>query len=242
MPVIGITSKDRKGMENYIDAITKFGGEPLVFASRDRYIREHREAIPEYLGRIDGLLLPGGGDIDPRLYFQERHRMVKGVSRSRDALEIWLFQNALAADLPVFGICRGIQIMSVAMRGALHQHIPDISGIRQAPPHKIARRDASHEREDASHEIEMSDGSLLHGLIGESVSSVNSSHHQAVDAVGEGLVVTARSPEDGIIEAIEHPDKRFILGVQYHPERMLHHPELREHARKLFEAFIAAAS
>ena len=161
--------------------------------------------------------------------------MVKGVSRSRDALEIWLFQNALEANVPVFGICRGIQIMSVAMRGALHQHIPDISGIRQAPPHKIATG-------DAPHEIEMSDGSLLHGLIGESVSSVNSSHHQAVDAVGEGLVVTARSPEDGIIEAIEHPDKRFMLGVQYHPERMLHHPELREHAVKLFEAFIAAAS
>ena len=235
MPVIGITSKDRRGMENYIDAIAKFGGEPLVFASWDRCIREHREAIPEYLGRIDGLLLPGGSDINPCLYFQKRHCMVKGVSRSRDALEIWLFQNALAADLPVFGICRGIQIMSVAMRGALHQHIPDISGIRQAPPHKIARG-------DASHEIEMSEGSLLHGLIGESVSSVNSSHHQAVDAVGEGLVVTARSTGDGIIEAIEHPDKRFVLGVQYHPERMLHHPELREHARKLFEAFIAAAS
>ena len=234
MPVIGITSKDRSGMTNYINAITEFGGEPLVFASLDRYIRQHREAIPEYLDQIDGLLLPGGGDINPCLYFQKRHCMVKGVSRSRDALEIWLFQNALEANVPVFGICRGIQIMSVAMRGDLHQHIPDISDIPQAFPHKIATG-------DAPHEIEMSDGSLLHGLIGESVSSVNSSHHQAVDAVGEGLVVTARA-SDGTIEAIEHPDKRFMLGVQYHPERMLHHSELREHAAKLFTAFIAAAS
>ena len=234
-PVIGITSKKNRGeMANYTDAIKEFGGEPLVFASLDRCIRQHREAIPEYLDQIDGLLLPGGGDINPCLYFQERHCMVKGVSRSRDALEIWLFQNALEANVPVFGICRGIQIMSVAMRGDLHQHIPDISDIPQALPHKIATG-------DAPHEIEMSDGSLLHGLIGESVSSVNSSHHQAVDAVGEGLVVTARA-SDGTIEAIEHPDKRFMLGVQYHPERMLHHSELREHAAKLFTAFIAAAS
>ena len=235
MPVIGITSKNRSGMSNYIDAIREFGGEPLVFASLDRYISEHREAIPEYLGRIDGLLLPGGGDIDPRLYFQERHRMVKGVSRSRDALEIWLFQNALAADLPVFGICRGIQIMSVAMRGSLYQDIED----------RVPRRTLPHTRQvdgtDSRHHMRITEGSLLHQLTDEHASTVNSSHHQAVDAVGEGLVVTAHA-SDGTIEAIEHPDKRFMLGVQYHPERMLHHSELREHAGKLFEAFIAAAS
>ena len=161
--------------------------------------------------------------------------MVRGVSRSRDALEIWLFQEALEADLPVFGICRGIQIMSVAMRGALHQHIPDIPNLPQALPHKIAD-------DDSLHDIEITEGSLLHGLVGKSVSTVNSSHHQAVDVVGEELVVTARSPADGIIEAIEHPDKRFMLGVQYHPERMRDQSGMREHAKKLFEAFIAAAS
>lgn len=235
MPVIGITSKDRTGIRNYVNAIRKFGGEPLVFASRERYIREHRVAIPEYLDQIDGLLLPGGGDINPCLYFQERHCMVRGVSRSRDALEIWLFQNAMEANIPVFGICRGIQIMSVAMRGALHQHIPDIPNLPQVLHHKIAG-------DDSLHDIEITEGSLLRDLIGEPFAKVNSAHHQAVDAVGEELVVTARSPADGIIEAIEHPDKRFMLGVQYHPERMLHHSELREHAAKLFEAFIAAAS
>ena len=235
MPVIGITSKDRSGMTNYINAITEFGGEPLVFASLDRYIRQHREAIPEYLDQIDGLLLPGGGDINPCLYFQKRHCMVKGVSRSRDALEIWLFQNALEANVPVFGICRGIQIMSVAMRGSLYQDIEDT----------VPRGTLSHTRQvdgtDSRHHMRITASSLLHQLTDERATIVNSSHHQAVDAVGEGLVVTARA-SDGTIEAIEHPDKRFMLGVQYHPERMLHHSELREHAAKLFTAFIAAAS
>ena len=223
MPVIGITSKDRTGIRNYVNAIRKFGGEPRIFAAPDS-------------SHIDGLLLPGGGDINPSVYSQKRHFTIRGVNPSLDALEIWLFQKALEADLPVFGICRGIQIMSVAMGGELYQDIEDT----------VPRETLSHTRRcdgtDSQHEIEITDGSLLHGLIGKSVSTVNSAHHQAVDAVGEELVVTARSTAEGIIEAIEHPDKRFMLGVQYHPERMLHHSELREHAAKLFEAFIAAAS
>ncbi len=235
MPVIGITSKDRTGMTNYINAIQEFGGEPLVFASLDRSVRAHHAAIPEYLDQIDGLLLPGGGDINPCLYFQERHRNVRGVSRSRDALEIWLFQNALEANLPVLGICRGIQIMSVAMRGSLYQDIADT----------VPRDTLCHTRVDGTdsrHDIEIDDGSLLRHIVGSRGAEVNSAHHQAVDAGGEGLVVTARSTEDGIIEAIERPDKRFMLGVQYHPERMLKARELREHGAKLFTAFIEAAA
>ena len=236
MPVIGITSTNRLGSDdNYITAIEDFGGEPHNFAALDSSIRTHLASISEYLSHIDGLLLTGGCDINPSVYFQEPHANIGDVSRPRDALEIGLFQKALEADMPVFGICRGIQIMSVAMRGSLHQHIPDISNLPQALPHKIAG-------DDSRHEIEITDGSLLHGLIGKSVSTVNSSHHQAVDVVGEELVVTARSPADGIIEAIEHPDKRFMLGVQYHPERMCKKSGMDEHAAKLFEAFIAAAS
>ena len=237
MPVIGITSTNRLGSDdNYITAIEEFGGKPRNFAARDSSIRTHLAAISEYLSHIDGLLLTGGCDINPYVYFQERHFTIGDVSRPRDALEIGLFQKALAADMPVFGICRGIQIMSVAMGGELYQDIEET----------VPRETLSHTRRcddtDSQHEIEIIDGSLLHRLIGKSVSTVNSSHHQAVDAVGEELVVTARSLADGIIEAIEHPGKRFMLGVQYHPERMLHHSELREHAAKLFEAFIEAAS
>ena len=234
MPVIGVTSKDGTGIMKYVNAIRKFGGEPLVFASRERYIREHRVAIPEYLAQIDGLLLPGGGDINPCLYFQKRHSTIKYVSRSRDALEIWLFQNAMEANIPVFGICRGIQIMSVAMRGNLCQDIPSLL------PHALCHTKVRYE--DSRHEIGITEGSLLRALVGEPVAVVNSAHHQAVDAVGEELVVTARSTADGIIEAIEHPGKRFMLGVQYHPERMFKKSGMDEHAEKLFEAFIAAAS
>lgn len=236
MPVVGITSTNRLGSnDNYITAIERFGGEPRVFAALDSSIRTHLASISEYLSHIDGLLLTGGCDINPSVYFQEWHFTIGDVSRPRDALEIRLFQKALEADLPVFGICRGIQIMSVAMRGALHQHIPDIPNLPQVLHHKIAG-------DDSLHDIEITEGSLLRDLIGEPFAKVNSAHHQAVDVVGEELVITARSTADGIIEAIEHPDKRFMLGVQYHPERMLHHSELREHAAKLFEAFIASAS
>ena len=237
MPVVGITSTNRLGSnDNYITAIERFGGEPRVFAALDSSIRTHLASISEYLSHIDGLLLTGGCDINPSVYFQEWHFTIGDVSRPRDALEIRLFQKALEADMPVFGICRGIQIMSVAMGGELYQDIEDT----------VPRETLSHTRRwdgtDSQHEIEITDGSLLHGLIGKSVSTVNSSHHQAVDVVGKELVVTARSTADGIIEAIEHPDKRFMLGVQYHPERMLDKPGMHEHAVKLFEAFIAAAS
>ena len=243
MPVIGITSTNRlESDDNYITAIEDFKGKPRNFAAQDSSIRTHLASISEYLSHIDGLLLTGGGDINPSVYFQERHFSIGGVSRSRDALEIGLFQKALEADMPVFGICRGIQIMSVAMGGSLHQHIPDIPNLPQALPHKIAG-------DDSRHDIEITEGSLLRDLIGEPFAEVNSAHHQAVDVVGEGFVVTARSTADGIIEAIEHPDKRFMLGVQYHPERMLNKPgrmfnkpEMDEHAKQLFKAFIAAAS
>ena len=225
MPVIGITStsKDGKRIRNYVKAIRKFGGEPRIFAAPDS-------------SHIDGLLLPGGGDIDPSVYSQKTHLTIRRVNRSLDELEIPLFQKALEADIPVFGICRGIQIMSVAMGGSLYLDIEDT----------VPRETLSHTRRcdgtDSQHEIEITEGSLLHGLVGTSVSTVNSSHHQAVGVVGEGFVVTARSPADGIIEAIEHPDKRFVLGVQYHPERMFKKSGMDEHAKKLFEAFIEAAS
>ena len=225
MPVIGITSpsKDGKRIKNYVNAIERFGGEPHIFAAPDS-------------SHIDGLLLPGGVDIEPSVYSQKTHLTIRRVNRSLDELEIQLFRKALEADVPVFGICRGIQIMSVAMGGSLYLDIEAT----------VPWETLSHTRRcvnfDSQHEIEITDGSLLHGLIGKSVSTVNSSHHQAVDTVGKELVVTARSTADGIIEAIEHPDKRFMLGVQYHPERMLNKPEMHEHAVKLFEAFIEAAS
>jgi putative glutamine amidotransferase len=219
-------------MENYTNAIEECGGEPRLFAALEKSIPKHLASIPEYLAEIDGLLLPGGGDIDPCHFFQARHHAVKGVSRSRDALEIRLFQEALEADLPIFGICRGIQVMSVAMGGNLYQDVP--SQFPQALRHKKV------DEEDSRHEIEIEPGSLLSELTGARVAEVNSAHHQAVNEVGKGFVVTARA-KDEIIETIENPSREFVLGVQYHPERMLKDPKLCQHAQKLFEAFINAA-
>lgn len=226
-PVIGITLTDNiadTGMNNYTRAVAQHGGIPRCITPGDE---------PSIAG-LDGLLLTGGGDIHPDYFNQPRHSSLMYVNEARDELEIPLFQQALAADLPVFGICRGIQIMSVAMGGSLYQDIEDT----------VPRKTLYHPKTisgDSQHEIEISEESLLRELIGERVDAVNSAHHQAVDELGEGFVVTART-EDGIVEAMENPSKGFMLGVQYHPERMLKEPEMHEHAAKLFAAFIKAAS
>ncbi|MDE0018602.1 MAG: gamma-glutamyl-gamma-aminobutyrate hydrolase family protein [Candidatus Poribacteria bacterium] len=227
-PLIGITflsSSITGTSQNYIRAIEEFGGIPLPL-----YPGISEDAFAD----IDGLLLTGGGDIHPDNFGEPYHPSLKYVNEDRDALEIPLCQKAIEDDLPVFGICRGIQVMSVAMGGSLYQDI-----------HAEYRQDAlihtQVDDEDSQHEIEVTD-SLLNKLIGKPTDEVNSSHHQAVKDIGEGFVVTAYSIEDSVIEAIENPSKRFVLGVQYHPERMTKTLEFREHRRKLFEAFIQAAS
>ena len=230
-PIIGITCKTETKIADYTKAIAKFGGEPRLFVSLD--------PIPEGLPEIDGLLLPGGGDLDPRHYDEPRYHVngiskIRDVSQSRDALELHLCEKALQADIPVFGICRGIQVMNVIMGGSLYQDIR--TQLTDCLLHKDEESDC-----DARHSIQIQPSSLLNQLTGECITKVNSRHHQAVKVIGEGFVVTAQS-KDGIIEAIENPSHRFVIGVQYHPERMLQASELREHGQKLFEAFIHAAS
>ncbi len=227
-PIIGITflsNINNDSSNNYIKAISEFGGIP-----RTLYPGISKDAFDG----IDGLLLTGGGDIHPDNFGEPYHPTLKFVSENRDALEIPLCQKAIEDDIPVFGICRGIQVMSVAMGGSLYQDI-----------HEEYRQDAlihtQIDNEDSRHEIEIGE-SRLNEFIGKEIDAVNSSHHQAVKDKGDGFVVTAHSTEDGVIEAIENPSKKFVLGVQYHPERMLETVEFREHRRKLFEAFIKAAS
>ncbi len=227
-PIIGITflsNINNDPSNNYIKAISEFCGIP-----RTLYPGISKDA---YAG-IDGLLLTGGGDIHPDNFGEPYHPTLKYVNENRDALEIPLCQKAIADDMPVFGICRGIQVMSVAMGGSLYQDI-----------HEEYRQDAlihtQVDNEDSRHEIEIRDSQLIE-IVEAEIDEVNSSHHQAVNNIGDGFVVTARCRADGIIEAIENPSKRFVIGVQYHPERMTKTPEFREHRRKLFAAFIHAAS
>ncbi len=230
MPKIGIPVVNRDGshnFDNYVNAIEEREGEIKLLV-------RGRGAAEELIADIDGLLLPGGGDIHPDYFNQEWHPKIKNVNEARDELELSIFEEAFKKDIPVFGICRGIQIMSVAMGGSLYQDIetdyPD-----EALTHP------SIYGEDSLHQIEIEPVSILGKIIGESVVGVNSAHHQAVNDIGEGFVVTARS-EDGIIEAIENPSKSFVIGVQYHPERMNDTAEYREHRGRLFDAFIEAVT
>ena len=227
-PTIGITfSEDIENdpSNNYIRAIKDFGGIPITLYPGISGFK---------LDDLDGLLLTGGGDIHPDNFDAKWHPALYNVSEDRDALEIPLCREAIATDLPVFGICRGIQIMSVAMEGSLYQDIPSEFPKEASPQSQI-------NGVDSRHTIEIEPDSRLNQIIGKHTDEVNSAHHQAVREMGEGFKVTARTQE-GIIEAMENRSKRFVLGVQYHPERMIETADFQEHRRKLFEAFIQAAS
>ena len=231
-PVIAITfSQDIEDprSNNYIKAVEEFGGSPLKL-----YPGRYSDISDFELDAVDGLLLTGGGDIHPDNFGAEWHPTLKYVNPARDALEIPLCTAAIDADLPVFGICRGLQIMSIATGGSLYQDIPS-----EYPEPASCQSQVN--AIDSRHTIEIVAGSRLNRITGKRTDEVNSAHHQAVRDTGGRFEITARTPE-GIIEAMEDSSKRFVLGVQYHPERMLETAGFREHRRKLFEAFIAAAS
>jgi putative glutamine amidotransferase len=164
---------------------------------------------------IDGLLLAGGSDVDPALYHSPRHPKTERADHDRDSLEIALLREALEHNLPVLAICRGLQLLNVALGGTLVQHVEGHLDSQQQEAHPIA----------------IADGSKLKSILGVEEFVVNSRHHQCVDQVANGLVVVARAP-DNVVEALEFPGKRFVLAVQWHPEDRTGGPDA-----KLFEAF-----
>ena len=186
------------------------------------------------VGRVDGLLLTGGGDIDPALYGAQPHPSFVAAEPGRDAYEIALVRAALAADLPVLAICRGMQVLNVACGGDLVQDIP--TEVNGALPHAV-----NEPRYALAHEVWVTATSRFAALMkdeledGESC-QVNSRHHQAVRHAGDGLEVVATAP-DGVIEALERPAARFCLAVQWHPENFWRTGEFRP----LFEGFVEAA-
>ena len=174
----------------------------------------------------DGLLLPGGGDMDPKFYGQERIPACGEPNLLRDAAEPLLLRAFLAADKPVLGICRGIQVMNAVLGGDLYQDIKPFEHL----PHNGHWAKV--------HTVTVRRGTLLSRILGQDTVLVNSQHHQAVDRVAPGFTLAALS-EDGIVEAIEKPDARFCLGVQWHPEWL---SDADPAMQSLFDAFVNACS
>jgi putative glutamine amidotransferase len=224
MPVIAIVPCSKQ--HDYEEAVRRAGGEV-------RILNYETDRPADVVKEVNGILLPGGDDVLPSLYGAEAHATFDAAEAGRDAYELELAKRAGDADVPLFAICRGIQVLNVARGGTLFQDIP--SELPDAVPHQV--RDTPF---TIAHDVWVSEGTLLHDLLRERIDGdacpVNSRHHQAVQEVGSGLVVSATAP-DGVIEAVEDPSKRFCVGVQWHPENFYRTGEFRA----LFEAFIAAA-
>ena len=210
----------------YLDAVLAAGGVPLLLPA-NLPLGE----LPGLLDGFDGLLLSGGGDLDPALYGERERPEVHSIDPERDAFELALIPLALAADKPLLAICRGCQALNVALGGSLYWDIA--SQLPAAGKHDWY---PSYPRDMLAHNVRIEQGTKLAKALGARSAGVNSLHHQAARELGDGLIVSARA-EDSLIEGIELPDKRFALGVQWHPECL---PE-DERMRGLFRAFVQAA-
>lgn len=235
-PVIGITcgiellsrSSFREVLlDAYSDSIERAGGVPVILPNT---------ADPALVGkmteRLDGIMITGGTDMDPRLYGGRADKTVSRVYARRDAFEIALVRHVLnETEKPLFGICRGLQVMNVALGGDLYVDLPS-AGFPEHSFHDI------YPREMVSHEVDIQKNTLLQDILGCEKTGVNSFHHQAVKTPAPGLLATAWSVPDELIEALELPGERFVLGVQWHPEGMTED----ERQQALFKRFIAAAA
>jgi putative glutamine amidotransferase len=212
------------GMD-YARAIEAAGGLPVVLAPIDP------GGVDALLGRLSGLCLPGGPDLHPQWYGDAPHPELGPTEPELDAFELALARRADALGMPILAICRGAQLLNVARGGTLHQHLPG-----RPVPLEVAHRQAG-PPERSTHPVEVERGSLLALWTGMGRLEVNSFHHQAVRRLGSDLRAVAWAP-DGVVEAIEAPDRPFVLGVQWHAEGIAGRPE----QEALFTAFVEAAA
>jgi putative glutamine amidotransferase len=209
-PLIGISSYARGGQRlsfsvpcEYVDAVRKAGGVPIV-------LPPILGPVHEALDVVSGLILPGGGDINPEHYGGDDHEANYGICHERDHFELVLARSALERrDLPIVCVCRGMQILNVALGGDLVAHVPDVYGT--AVIHR------SPDVQAVPHEVTIDAESRLAEMYGSTTVTVQSVHHQAVGRLGEGLRAVAWS-EDGVVEAVESENHPFVIGVQWHPE------------------------
>jgi putative glutamine amidotransferase len=223
-PVIGVTRCSR--LDDYIASVEQSGARARVL--------EVGESPRAVLQQIDGVLLTGGGDVDPVFYGQDRHPTVDDAEPGRDEFEIDLARRAMEADIPVLAICRGSQVLNVAAGGTLVQDIP--TAVSADLAHRVDTP-----KDSIAHDIRIATDSRLHAALGSAVDAscacrVNSRHHQSVGTLGERLVASATA-HDGVIEGIEAPGASFCVGVQWHPENFWRTGEFSP----LFETFVSAA-
>ena len=213
--------------QTYVDAVYDAGGLPVILPVLP-------EPPEQLLRLLDGVILSGGGDIDPHHFGRPRHPLTAGISAERDDLELRVFRAAREHSLPILGICRGLQLINVAMGGTLIQDLPD------------ERPDAAQHRQhfdglardDVSHPVTLTPGSRIAAIYGATDIMTNSYHHQAVDDLAQGFAVTGHAA-DGTVESFEAPGDPFLVAVQWHPETLYHRHT--NHAR-IFRAFIDAAA
>jgi len=226
MALIAI-AQNRK-MEDYLESVRRAGGEPIE-------VVVGAEAPEHLLGRVDALMLTGGGDVDPALYGETPHDTFEAAETGRDAFEIALARAAVKSGIPLLAICRGMQVLNVALGGTLVQDIP--SQVTGALEHSVTQP-----RFHIAHEVWVSKGSRLATLLADHMEDgetchVNSRHHQSAKDLAKGFEVTATSP-DGVVAAMEKPDAAFCVAVQWHPENFWRTGEFRE----LFEGLVQAAN
>jgi putative glutamine amidotransferase len=227
-PLIGITTYGRDENQAfslpaaYVDAVRRAGGMPVL-------IPPGEPNLAALLARVDGLILAGGGDMDPALYNGSPHETIYMIDPERDGSELALVQWVVQSETPTLGICRGAQVINVALGGTLIEHLPDEVGeevLHRLPP-----------RKPAQHHIEVASDSKLAGILdAEHVASI-SWHHQAIRQPASGLQVVAQAP-DGTIEAAEKPDHPWLVAVQWHPELTAAEDPVQQ---RLFDALVAAA-
>jgi putative glutamine amidotransferase len=230
-PPIGLTSDVRVEkrkisflFDSYSESVERAGGIPLQIPPL-----AERGLAAQVLAAVSGVVIVGGEDIDPRLYGETPLPTHKPLAAGRLDFDLALARELLAGDLPVLGICYGCQLLAVASGGSLYQDIP--SQVPDAVPHQGTFPDLP------THLVDINPDSRLRRIVGADRIEVNSAHHQAPRTLGEGLLVSARSPDD-VIEAIEAPGDRFLVGVEWHPDLLAD----REDQQRLFEALVEAAA
>jgi putative glutamine amidotransferase len=242
-PIIGVTSGETNNLKfplsphvqgqqfTYIESVVRAGGTPIILP-----IVKNDEVLRQLYEQCDAVLLAGGNDVDPALYGAKLGPNATDIRRHRDDQEVQLLKWALEDDKPILAICRGMQVMNVALGGNLYQDIP--TDLPDAEEHELHSNHNADREHHIAHQLKIAPESLLARILGATTIPTNAYHHQALRELGDGLVATAWA-EDGVIEAVELKDKHFAVGVQSHPEAL--EAKIEPSWRKLFKDFIAAA-